>query len=118
MSLFSANGPEDVTRQQEAPGSEGMPSTEAPAGEEHEAPLRRVPHIGHALVFVCFTGVMLVLLELILVALGRTPGTEHDGVAKLLRPKLQIALLATTYLTTLLAAWFFYPLLWQRRFLE
>ena len=118
MSLFSANGPEDVTRQQEAPGSEGTPSTEAAAGEEHEAPLRRVPHIGHALVFVCFTGVMLVLLELILVALGRTPGTEHDGVAKLLRPKLQIALLATTYLTTLLAAWFFYPQVWQRRFLD
>ena len=56
MSLFSANGPEDVTRQQEAPGSEGTPSTEAAAGEEHEAPLRRVPHMGHALVFVAFTG--------------------------------------------------------------
>jgi hypothetical protein len=62
--------------------------------------------------------VVLVLLELVLVALGRAPGTEHDGVAKLLHPKLQIALLATTYLTTLLAAWIFYPLVWQRRFLD
>jgi len=39
-------------------------------------------------------------------------------VTTLLRPKLQIALLATTYLTTLLAAWFFFPRMWQRSFLD
>ena len=118
MSHFSANGPEDVTGQQEAPGSEGMPSTEAPAGEEHEAPLRRVPHMGHALVFVAFTGFLLVLLELVLVAMGRAPGAVHGGVAKLLHPKMQLAMMAATYLTSLLAAWFFFPQLWQRRFLD
>jgi membrane protease YdiL (CAAX protease family) len=118
MSLFSANGPEDVTRQQEAPGSEGMSSTEAPAGEEHEAPLRRVPHIGHALVFISFTGVLLILLELVLAALGRSQGTEHGGVATLLHPKMQLATMAATYLMTLLASWFFFPQLWQRGFLD
>jgi len=118
MSIFSANGPEDVTRQQETPGSEGTPSTGAAAGEEHEAPLRRVPHMGHALLFVCFTGLLLIFLELVLVAMGRSPGAVHGGVTTLLHPKLQIALLATTYLTTLLAAWFFYPLLWHRSFLD
>ena len=112
MSLIPTNGPEDAPRLEETPG------TETSAGEDRAAPLRRIPKIGHALVFVCFTGVVLVLLELVLVALGRAPGTEHDGVAKLLHPKLQIALLATTYLTTLLAAWIFYPLVWQRRFLD
>jgi len=118
MSLFSANGPEDVTRQQEAPGSEGTLSTEAAAGEEHEAPRRRVPHMGHALVFVAFTGLLLIALELVLVSLGRAPGAVHGGGTTLLHPKLQLALLATTYLTTLLAAWFFFPQLWQRRFLD
>ena len=118
MSLIPTNGPEDAPRLEETPGREDAPDTETSAGQDRAASLRRIPNIGHALVFVCFTGVVLVLLELVLVALGRAPGTEHDGVAKLLHPKLQIALLATTYLTTLLAAWIFYPLVWQRRFLD
>jgi hypothetical protein len=63
--------------------------------------------------------VLLVLLELILCgAREERPGAVHGGVTTLLRPKLQIALLATTYLTTLLAAWFVFPHLWQRRFLD
>ena len=118
MSLIPTYGPEDAPRLEETPGREDAPGTETSAGQDRAASLRRIPNIGHALVFVCFTGVVLVLLELVLVALGRAPGTEHDGVAKLLHPKLQIALLATTYLTTLLAAWIFYPLVWQRRFLD
>ena len=118
MSFIPTYGPEDAPRLEETPGREDAPDTETSAGQDRAASLRRIPNIGHALVFVCFTGVVLVLLELVLVALGRAPGTEHDGVAKLLHPKLQIALLATTYLTTLLAAWIFYPLVWQRRFLD
>jgi hypothetical protein len=69
-------------------------------------------------VFISFTGVLLVLLELVLAALGRATGSVHGGVTTLLRPKLQIALLATTYLTTLLAAWFFFPQMWDRSFLD
>ena len=118
MSFIPTYGPEDAPRLEETPGREDAPDTETSAGQDRAASLRRIHNIGHALVFVCFTGVVLVLLELVLVALGRAPGTEHDGVAKLLHPKLQIALLATTYLTTLLAAWIFYPLVWQRRFLD
>ena len=118
MSLIPPYDPEDTSRLEATPGREEAPGTETSAGQDRAASLRRIPNIGHALVFVCFTGVVLVLLELVLVALGRAPGTEHDGVAKLLHPKLQIALLATTYLTTLLAAWIFYPLVWQRRFLD
>jgi membrane protease YdiL (CAAX protease family) len=74
--------------------------------------------MGHALVFVAFTGLLLILLELVLVAMGRAPGAVHGGVAKLLHPKMQLAMLAATYLTTLLASWFFFPQLWQRKFLE
>jgi hypothetical protein len=61
---------------------------------------------------------LLIVLELVLVGLGRSPGAVHGSVVTLLHPKLQLALLATTYLTTLLAAWFFYPALWHRTFLE
>ena len=50
--------------------------------------------------------------------MGRAPGAVHGGVAKLLHPKVQLAMLAATYLTTLLASWFFFPQLWQRRFLD
>jgi hypothetical protein len=61
---------------------------------------------------------LLIALELVLVAMGKAPGAVHGSVTTLLHPKLQIALLATTYLTSLLAAWFFYPLLWHRNFLD
>ena len=112
MSLFRANGPEDAPRPDETPVLEGALGSGPASGEEREAPLRRVPHIGHALVFISFTGVLLVLLELVLAALGRAPGTEHGGVATLLHPKMQLATMAATYLSSLLAAWFFFPLLW------
>jgi len=118
MSLIPPYDPEDTSRLEATPGREEAPGTETSAGQDRAASLRRIPNLGHALVFVCFTGVLLVLLELVLVALGRSPGAVHGGVTTLLRPKMQIALLATTYLTTLLAAWFFYPLVWQRRFLD
>jgi hypothetical protein len=118
MSLFRANGPYDAPRPDESLVPEGAPGSEPASGEEHEAPLRRVPNIGHALAFVSFTGVLLVLLELVLAALGSAPGTEHGGMARLLHPKMQLATMAATYLSSLLAAWFFFPLLWQRGFLD
>ena len=118
MSLLPTKGPEETPGAEATPGLEAAPGNELFASQEHAAPTRRVPHMGHALVFVCFTGVLLVLLELVLAALGRALGDVHEGVTTLLHPKTQIALLATTYLTTLLAAWIFYPLVWQRRFLD
>jgi membrane protease YdiL (CAAX protease family) len=112
MSLISANDPSEPS------STRDTPNIDSSAGQDHVAPLRRIPHLGHALVFISFTGVLLILLELICAALGRASGSVHGGVTTLLRPKLQIALLATTYLTTLLAAWFVFPHLWQRRFLD
>jgi hypothetical protein len=118
MSLFRANDPEDAPKPDETPVLEGAPGAVPFLGQDSVTPPRRIPHLGHALLFVSFTGVLLVLLELVLVALGRSPGAVHNGVTTLLHPKTQIALLATTYLTTLLAAWFFYPAVWHRTFLD
>jgi hypothetical protein len=118
MSLISANGPEETPGTEATPGNEVAPCNGSSDGQEGETPLRRIPNLGHALVFVGFTGLLLIVLELVLVSLGRAPGAVHGGVTTLLHPKMQIALLATTYLTSLLAAWFFYPLLWHRSFLD
>lgn len=91
---------------------------DASIGRQHPAPTRRIPHLGHAVLFIGITGLLLVLFELALAALGKSPGVVRGSVVTVLHPKLQIALLMTTYLTTLLAAWFLYPLLWQRGFLD
>ena len=118
MSLIPTNGPEETPGTEATPGNEVAPCNGSSDGQEGETPLRRIPNLGHALVFVGFTGLLLIVLELVLVSLGRAPGAVHGGVTTLLHPKMQIALLATTYLTSLLAAWFFYPLLWHRSFLD
>jgi uncharacterized protein len=81
-------------------------------------PPRRIPHIGHALLFVSFTGLTLLILEVLLMILGETPAALRAGTIAVAHPKLQIAMLAATYLTTLLAAWAFYPLVWHRDFLD
>jgi membrane protease YdiL (CAAX protease family) len=112
MSLLPTNGPED------APRPEDSAREEPSVGQDSVAPPRRIPHLGHAFIFVGFTGLLLIVLELVLAALGKATGSVHGGVTTLLRPKLQIGLLATTYLTTLLAAWFFFPQLWLRSFLS
>jgi hypothetical protein len=102
--------PDDAQRSKEIP-DEG-------ASDERDSvtPVRRIPHLGHALAFVSFTGVLLILLEFVLSALGCAPGTVKNGVTILTHPKLQIAVLVATYLTTLGAASVIFPPLWQRRF--
>lgn len=125
MSLYSENDSDDRknpsgNEQNLHAASRVEPSAHLDTSEqmEDEIPLRRIPHLGHALVFVGFTGLLLILLEAVLAALGHTPGAVRGGVATVLHPKLQLAMLATTYVTTLVAAWGFYPQVWQRGFLD
>jgi len=105
MSLSPNNVPEDV------------PSDE-PAVPVAELAPRRIPNIGHALLFVCFAGLMLFVVNVLLLAIGKSPATLLDGAIKVQYPKLQIAMMAGTYLLTLLAAWFYYPVAWHRSFLD
>jgi len=79
---------------------------------------RRVPNLAHALLFVAFTGTLLLTLQLLLSALGKTPATLSSGAITLQHPILQLAIMAATYLTTIIAAWLFFPHLWHRPFLE
>lgn len=106
MSLFSKDLPED------------SPGVEDPASHDSGAPSRRIPNLGHALLFITFAGLLLFLFQAILLVIGKSPSALHTGTIAVQHPKLQIAALAATYLLTLLAAWLFYPLAWRRSFLD
>ena len=79
---------------------------------------RRIPNLGHALLFVCLIRLILELLGLAAMLLGKLPATTHAGAIEVLHPKVQVAIEAGTYAITLLAASLFYPLVWRRPFLD
>ncbi len=60
MSHSPTNGSED------APRAEDSASVGPPVGQDSVAPPRRIPHLGHALVFISFTGLLLMCLSLCL----------------------------------------------------
>jgi len=94
---------------------------ELAARQDGPAPIlapRRIPNLGHALLFVSFTGMVLLLLELAALLLGKSPAAAQAGAIDVLHPKLQIAIEASTYAVTLLAAGLFYPIVWRRGFLD
>jgi membrane protease YdiL (CAAX protease family) len=82
------------------------------------APLvpRRVPNFGHALLFAAFAGLLLLVSEVILALAGKSPASLQAGAITVQHPFLQIAMMATIYLVTLLMAWLFFPLVWHRSF--
>jgi membrane protease YdiL (CAAX protease family) len=82
--------------------------------ETHRSP--RVPHLGHALLFLSIAGLLLLASQaLILVPL--IPRGASPLTISLEHPRLLLATEAGTYAVTLAAAWFTFPLLWHRSFL-
>ena len=79
---------------------------------------RRIPNLGHALLFISFAALVLIVFELILMLKGKSPVAAQNGSIAVQHPKLQLAAMAATYLATLFAAWAAYPLLWRRTFLD
>jgi membrane protease YdiL (CAAX protease family) len=79
---------------------------------------RRVPNIGHAALFVSLAGFLLLAFMVVLAIMGKSPAVPHGGTVTIAHPMLQIAMMAAVYLTTLLLAWLFFPLLWRRPFLD
>ncbi len=76
----------------------------------------RVPHIGHALLFIALAGFVLLLTQAILLALSPVKGDPQKIVSAAVHPKLLVASMAISYVIALLASFFFFPLLWQRSF--
>ncbi len=80
-----------------------------PEGE----PQQRIPHLGHALLFLTIAAFLLIVILALLSLLH----PQHDATA-LRQPKLLVASEATTYLLTLALSWLVFPLLWNRSFSE
>jgi uncharacterized protein len=90
------------------PNAEGTPPPDPPV---------RIPHLGHALLFLAIAAVLLLLTQLI--ALPFTHPAASAASAKLnLSPKLVLGSEAITYLATLAISWFIFPLLWKRSFAD
>jgi membrane protease YdiL (CAAX protease family) len=75
----------------------------------------RVPHIGHAILFVSFATAMLFVFSALLVGLSH-PADAQKIVTSMMKPKLLISVQALAYIVTLTASFFFFPLLWHRPF--
>jgi membrane protease YdiL (CAAX protease family) len=80
---------------------------------------RRIPHLGHAILFVAFAGLILLLVQAALLGFFAHP--VHDGqkiAISTQQPKLLVAAMAVAYVSALAASWFFFPLLWNRSFTD
>lgn len=76
---------------------------------------RRIPHLGHAILFVSFAGAILVLAQALLLGFF-TFHTGQKAAESVQNPKLLVAAMAIAYIVTLITSWLFFPLLWHRSF--
>jgi membrane protease YdiL (CAAX protease family) len=95
----------------------GPPSSLAAELEPETAP-RRIPNLGHALIFLAGTFLLLLLTQGILLSFGKVTIDPHKPATVVQHPELQLAAMAATYLITLLAASLFFSKIWRRPFLE
>jgi membrane protease YdiL (CAAX protease family) len=85
------------------------------AGTPPADPPVRIPHLGHAVLFLSITAFFLFLTQLFALAFTHAPSvTQKLGIS----PKLLVASEALSYLATLAIAWFVFPLFWKRPFAE
>ena len=80
-----------------------------------EGPSGRVPHLGHALLFLAISGLLLIVSQAVLLL-----PVLHGGSAltvSLQHPKLLLASEGLTYVLALGVSWLVFPLMWHRSFL-
>jgi membrane protease YdiL (CAAX protease family) len=78
---------------------------------EEGVPSARVPNLGHAVLFVSFSGLLLFLSQLVALSLSReAPKTSQ----MLLQPKLELGSMAATYVLALASCFLVFPLFWAR----
>lgn len=80
---------------------------------EDHGPSRRIPHLGHALLFFSLAFMLLVLFQTVLLAAAHI----HTAEAADEHPLLVLASMALTYVSTLALSWWIFPQLWERPFL-
>jgi uncharacterized protein len=88
------------------PHAEGTPPPELPV---------RIPHLGHALLFLAIAGALLLLTQLLLLVFAH-PVTASGKTS--FSPKFLVGSEALSYLATLALSWLVFPLFWKRPFAE
>jgi membrane protease YdiL (CAAX protease family) len=101
------------------PGAQGPSLTESapPPPPTLEPAPRRLPHLGHAFLFIVTAAGILLGAQIILMLLGKSPAS-HQGNGTLEHPMLQMLSLGVTYVLTLAISWLVFPSIWNRTFLE
>jgi membrane protease YdiL (CAAX protease family) len=91
------------------------PMDNTPNDAQEDAP-HRIPHLGHAFLFLAIAGFLLLLTQLVLLAITHPAPGAHPTLSSNIPPKLLVGSEAFTYLTTLAISWFLFPLIWRRSF--
>jgi len=78
----------------------------------------RIPHLGHALIFVSFAFFILLLSQATLLGITHPARDPQKIITMALQPRFLVAAMAFTYVVTLTVSFFFFPLLWHRTFGE
>ena len=113
--LRTADGPPAVPPQPILPEGEAIlqpPLDNTPDDKPDDTP-SRIPHLGHAALFLAITGITLLLAQAALLGIIHPIHAISTGGVS---PKLLVAAEAFTYATALTSAWFLFPLLWKRTF--
>lgn len=85
-----------------------------PFPSEDHGIARRIPHLGHALLFFALAITVFILCAVIVAAAAHgkiQPGSNLDAIAS-------VALEGFSYILTLVAAVYIFPILWKRSFLQ
>ena len=103
-----------------APGGQGsyLSDEVPPPPPEAEPEPRRIPNLGHALLFLVTAAALLFGSQILLTLIGKSPVALRQGVIVVQHPLLQMASQAATYLLTLGIAALVFPALWHRPFLQ
>jgi membrane protease YdiL (CAAX protease family) len=91
------------------PNAEGTPPSDPPT---------RIPHLGHAALFLAIAGLFLLLTQLLLVGIIHPPALAGKAAAGAVSPKLLVGSEALSYIATLAFSWLIFPYLWKRPFAE
>ena len=85
--------------------TEGTPPTDPPS---------RIPHLGHALLFLAITALYLLAIQVVLLGLGHAAPAKPGAMSA----KFLVGSEALSYIATLISAWVIFPLLWKRSFAD
>jgi uncharacterized protein len=93
-----------------------QPPMDNTPNEAPSAPPVRIPHLGHALIFLAITGCLLLLTQVMVLAFAHPHLIGGKPSAASIPPRLLVASEAIAYLATLTLSWGLFPMLWQRSF--